>query len=54
MIYLDYLQVEIKKNINILRESMTKKLNKNKFIDENNKNIINDNLENIEIIMDDC
>ena len=35
---LDHLQVEIKKNVNALKESMTKRLNENEFI-ENIENI---------------
>ena len=45
---LDYLQVEIKKNVNALKESMTKRLNENEFIEniENIKNTVDD-LDNV-------
>ena len=38
---LDYLQVEIKKNVNTLKESMMKILNENQFI-ENNEYTVDD------------
>ncbi len=47
LICLDYLQIEIKKNVNALRESMIKKLNENKFIDENNENIVDNDLKKL-------
>ena len=50
---LDYLQVEIKKNVNALKESMTKRLNENEFIEnieniKNTKNTVDDDLGNVE------
>ena len=53
LICLDYLQIEIKKNVNTLRESMTKKLNENEFINENDENIVDNDSGNIEAAMDD-
>ena len=50
---LDYLQVEIKKNINALKESMMKILNENQFI-ENNENTVDDDLGNVESATDDA
>ena len=47
-ICLDYLQGEVKKNINALITSMTKDLGKNEFIDENSKEVDEDNLSNVE------
>src|SRR6185369_5679503 len=52
LICLEYLQVEIKKNVNALKESMTKRLNENEFI-ENNENTVDDDLDNVEPITDD-
>ena len=53
LICLDYLQVEIKKNVNALKESMTKRLNENEFI-ENNENTVDDDLGNVESATDDA
>jgi len=50
---LDYLQVEIKKNVNALKESMTKRLNENEFI-ENNENAVDDDSGNVESATDDA
>ena len=44
---LDYLQVEIKKNVNTLKENMMKILNENEFI-KNNENTVDDDLGNVE------
>jgi len=52
-VYLDYLQIKIKKNVCALKESMIKKLNGNEFIDEKSEITIHDDLDNAEIIMDD-
>jgi hypothetical protein len=49
---LDYLQVEIKKNVNALKESMTKRLNENEFI-KNNENTVDDDSGNVESATDD-
>ena len=46
---LDYLQVEIKKNVNTLKESMMKNI---KFI-KNNENTVDDDLGNVESATDD-
>jgi hypothetical protein len=53
LICLDYLQVEIKKNVNALKESMTKRLNENEFI-ENNENTVDDDSGNVESATDDA
>jgi hypothetical protein len=53
LICLEYLQVEIKKNVNALKESMTKRLNENEFI-ENNENTVDDDSDNVEPITDDA
>jgi len=53
LICLDYLQVEIKKNVNALKESMTKRLNENEFI-ENNENTVGDDSGNVESATDDA
>ena len=53
LICLDYLRIEIKKNVDALKESMMKRLNENEFINENNKNTVNDDLDNVETAMDD-
>jgi hypothetical protein len=50
---LDYLQVEIKKNVNALKESMMKRLNENEFI-ENNENTVDDDSDNVESATDDA
>ena len=47
------LQVEIKKNVNALKESMMKRLNKNEFI-ENNENAVDDDSGNVESATDDA
>ena len=52
LICLDYLQVEIKKNVNAIKESMTKKLNKSEFIDENNESTVDDDSDNVETATD--
>jgi hypothetical protein len=49
---LDY-QVEIKKNANTLKESMTKRLNENEFI-ENNEYTVDDDSGNVESATDDA
>jgi len=48
-----YLQLEIKKILNALKESMTKRLNENEFIEnieniKNTKNTVDDDLGNVE------
>jgi len=53
LICLDNLQVEIKKNVNVLKESMTKRLNENEFI-ENNENTVDDDSGNVESATDDA
>ena len=53
LICLDYLQVEIKKNVNALKESMMKRLNENEFI-ENNENTVDDDPGNVESATDDA
>ena len=53
LICLDYLQFEIKKNVNALKESMTKRLNKNEFI-ETNENTVDDDPGNVESATDDA
>jgi len=53
LIYLDYLQVEIKKNVNAIKESMMKKLNESEFIDENNESTVDDDSDNVETATDD-
>jgi len=50
---LDYLQVEIKKNVNAQKESMVKQLNENEFI-KNNENTVDDDLSNVESATDDA
>ncbi len=49
---LNYLQIKIKKNINIIKKSIIKKLNKSKFINKNNKSIVNNDSDNIKIAID--
>ena len=46
-----YLQVEIKKNLNALKESTTKRLNKNEFI-ENIENTVADDPDNVALAID--
>ena len=50
---LDYLEVEIKKNVNALKESITKRLNENEFI-ENIENTVDDDLGNVESAINDA
>jgi len=50
---LDYLQVEVKKNVNALKESMTKRLNENEFI-ESNENTVDDDPDSVESATDDA
>ena len=47
-ICLNYLQGEVRKNINALITSLTKDLGKNEFIDENSKEVDEDDLSNVE------
>ena len=49
---LDYLQVEIKKNVNTLKESMMKNIKWNEFI-KNNENTVDDYPGNVESATDD-
>jgi hypothetical protein len=53
LICLDYLQVEIKKNVDALKGSLTKKLNENEFINENNENTVDDDSDDVEPATDD-
>ena len=50
---LDYLQVEIKKNVNAQKESMVKRLNENEFI-KNNENTVDGDLSDVESATDDA
>jgi len=50
---LDYLQVEVKKNVNALKESMMKRLNENEFI-ESNENTVDDDPDSVESATDDA
>ena len=54
LICLDYLQVEIKKNVDALKESMVKKLNENEFIENNENTIDDDYSDNVETVTDDA
>jgi hypothetical protein len=53
LICLDYLRVEIKKNIDALKESIRKKTNDKEFTDENNEVTDHDDSDNIEMVTDD-